>query len=195
VHNVLLQVLEEGMLTDGRGQQISFREAVVIMTSNIGVESLDRMETAIGFSHQKPRIDQEVKARETRKALEKFFPPEFLNRVDDIVTFRPLGRDDCVRIIELMLEEVRERLRNLGLTIEVTPEVREFLVDRGTDPKYGARPLKRAIHHWVENPLAGLILSSTIRKNDHVIAELNAEKDAIAFETSRERAQKAAPNP
>ncbi|MBI4870991.1 MAG: ATP-dependent Clp protease ATP-binding subunit [Candidatus Riflebacteria bacterium] len=187
VHNVLLQVLEEGMLTDGRGQQISFRDTVVIMTSNIGVESLERLEGAIWFSQQKTKIDHDVKARETRKALEKYFPPEFLNRIDEIVTFNALGREDCRKIISLMLEEVAERLRNLGLTMEVPPPVMEFLVDHGTDAKYGARPLKRAIHRFVENPLAGLILSSAICKNDHIVAELNAEQDAIVFRTSEDR--------
>ncbi len=183
VHNLLLQILEEGVLTDGRGQTVLFSETVVIMTSNVGVESLDRMESSIGFSDQKPKIDQVLKNRETRKSLEKFFPPEFLNRVDEIVTFRALLRDDCLTIIDLMLEEVSERLGNLGLSLEVTDPAREFLVDQGTDVKYGARPLKRAIHRFVENPLAGLILSSSIQKNDHIVTRLNDEEDALTFES------------
>lgn len=195
VHNLLLQILEEGVLTDGRGQQVSFRETVVIMTSNVGVESLDTMSSAIGFAQQKPKIDQELKSRETRKSLEKVFPPEFLNRVDEIVTFRALSREDCVAIIDIMLREVAERLANLGLSLDVTRPAREFLVDHGTDVKYGARPLKRAIHRHVENPLAGLILSSKIHKNDQIVATLNEEKDDLVFETVKEKDRKAPSHP
>jgi ATP-dependent Clp protease ATP-binding subunit ClpC len=183
VHNILLQVMDEGVLTDSKGQMVSFREAIVIMTSNVGVESLARLESSIGFAPQKPAINHEVRTQETRKALEKVFPPEFLNRVDEVVTFRSLERPDNMCIIDILMGEVRERLANLGLGITFQADAKEFLVERGTDLKYGARPLRRAIHRYVENPLAELILNCTIRKNDHITATVVAGGDGLTFET------------
>jgi len=187
VHNILLQILDEGVLTDSKGQIVSFRDTVIIMTSNIGVESLDRLETAIGFGAQKQKVSQDLRSQETRKALEKMFPPEFLNRIDEIVVFRPLERGDNIMIIDILLAEVRERLSNLGLGITFTQEAKEFLVDNGTDLKYGARPLRRAIHRFVENPLAELILNSSVRKNDQITASVQEGGQNLHFETKARR--------
>src|SRR5581483_1340685 len=140
----------EGILTDSKGQTITFRETIIIMTSNVGVDALTKLETSIGFAAQKPKVDQGIRGQETRKSLEKVFPPEFLNRIDEIVVFRTLDRSDNISIIDILLNEVRERLGNLGLSIVFSPEAKEFLVDQGTDLKYGARPLRRAIHRYVE---------------------------------------------
>lgn len=185
VHNLLLQVLDEGILTDSKGTQVSFTDTVVIMTSNVGVESLMKLESAIGFAEQKAKIDDDLKSVETRKALEKIFPPEFLNRVDEVVMFRALSREHNLQIIDLMLGEVADRLRNLGLTIHFDDDSRSFLVDHGTDEKYGARPLRRAISKFVENPLAELILSNTLRKGHHIEAKVDGQvADKLSF-TSR----------
>lgn len=183
VHNILLQILDEGILTDSKGQTVTFRETIIIMTSNVGVDSLKELETSIGFGASKPKITHELKSNETRKALEKVFPPEFINRIDEIIMFRTLERDDNMRIIEILLAEVRERLANLGLSITFDDAARAFLVDHGTDLKYGARPLRRAIHRYVENPLAELILNCTIRKNDQISAHVADSGDDLRFDT------------
>jgi ATP-dependent Clp protease ATP-binding subunit ClpC len=183
VHNILLQVLDEGILTDSKGQTVSFRETVIIMTSNIGVDSLSTLENQIGFGSSKPKITHELRHNETRKALEKVFPPEFLNRIDEVVTFRTLEREDSIRIIDILLAEVRDRLANLGLSIVFDDPSKSFLVEHGTDSKYGARPLRRAIHRYVENPLAELILNCTIRKNDHILAHVAEDGENLRFDT------------
>ncbi|MBI4859321.1 MAG: ATP-dependent Clp protease ATP-binding subunit [Candidatus Riflebacteria bacterium] len=187
VHNVLLQILDEGILTDSKGQTVSFREAIIIMTSNIGVESLERLQTSIGFASQRPKIDHDLRSQETKKAMEKIFPPEFLNRIDEIVVFRTLAKNDNMLILDILLAEVHDRLANLGLGISFTPEAKTFLVDRGTDLKYGARPLRRAIHRYVENPLAELILNSSIRKNDQITVHVADEGDLLRFDTKPRR--------
>jgi len=179
VHNLLLQILDEGTLTDSKGTSITFSETIVIMTSNIGVESLLKLETAIGFNDQKAVVNHDIRSAETRKSLERVFPPEFLNRVEEIVVFRPLSREHNLKIIDILLHEVEDRLKNLGLTISFTHDSKELLVEKGTDEKFGARPLRRAISRYVENPLAELILSSRLKKGQHIEARL--VKDKISF--------------
>ncbi len=181
VHNLLLQIMDEGTLTDNKGNHVSFRDTVVVMTSNTGMEEIDKLEKSIGFSDGEKELSEKDRALYTRKALEKLFPPEFLNRVDEIVVFRKLTREDNIRIIELMLAEVEERLEKLGLTIEFTRKAKDFLVEVGTNEKYGARPLRRAIHRYVENPLAELILEGRLRRGDHLKATRKKGQDTLHF--------------
>ena len=182
VHNLLLQIMEEGVLTDSKGAVVPFRNSVVIMTSNVGVERLDDRATAIGFDRAERSVEHRVRTRETRKALEKTFPPEFLNRIDEIVTFRSLTREDTFPILDRLLEEVQGRTRNLGLLLVFEDSARDFLVDQGFDPKFGARPLRRAIHRHVENPLAEMILSGDLARGDRLLGRVDEAAETLRFE-------------
>lgn len=181
VHNLLLQIMEEGMLTDSKGSAIPFRNSVVILTSNVGVDSLDRRANAIGFDRASKAVDQKLRAHETRKALENTFPPEFLNRIDEIVVFRTLTRDDTEVILDRFLSEVQARTKNLGLAVVFSGDARSFLVDQGFDDKYGARPLRRAIQKFVENPLAELILSGSMHRGDTLFAQIDSSGESLEF--------------
>lgn len=173
VHNLLLQIMDDGILTDNKGVKVLFKDCVVIMTSNVGVEEFKNIEVAIGFDHKTKDLSHNTKERETRKALEKEFAPEFLNRVDEIVTFTSLTKEDSLTIVDIMLNEVVERLRkNLKMEIEFPQKVREFLVEKGFNQKYGARPLKRAIKTYVENPLAELIIQKKFKTRDQITSKL-----------------------
>ncbi len=173
VHNLLLQIMDDGILTDNKGVKVSFKDCVIIMTSNVGVEEFKNIEVAIGFNQTSKDLSHNTKEKETRKALEKEFAPEFLNRVDEIVTFTALTKEDSLKIVDIMLNEVVERLRkNLKMTIEFPQKVREFLVEKGFNQKYGARPLKRAIKTYVENPLAEMIIEKKFKTNDSITSKV-----------------------
>jgi ATP-dependent Clp protease ATP-binding subunit ClpB len=166
VFNILLQILDDGRLTDSQGRTVSFRNTVIIMTSNIGSQWLldlgqERWEEAIA---------------RVMEALRQTFKPEFLNRVDDIIVFRPLGRGDLEKIVDLQVERVRALLRDRGLSLELTPAAKEFLVERGYDPVYGARPLKRLIQRTIQNPLALAILEGRFAPGDTVRVDRAGEE-------------------
>ena len=162
VFNVLLQILDDGRLTDGQGRTVDFRNAVVIMTSNIGSDQIQRLAGRPG-----------AQVSEIREAalenLRAEFRPEFLNRVDDIVVFRPLSREDIGRIVEIQLGRLRQLLADRKLTLELTEPARETIADAGYDPVYGARPLKRALQRLIQDPLAGKILAGEFRPGDHIV--------------------------
>ncbi len=181
VHNLLLQILDEGRLTDSKGTGVSFNNAIIILTSNIGVESLEQMSGSIGFGESKEDVDDGVKLRETRKSLEKLFPPEFMNRIDEVVMFRSLGADDNLQIIDIMLREVQGRLKKMDLSMALSRRAKELLVLRGTNEKYGARPLRRAIIKYVENPLAEMILKSRFKSGDTIKIGYNRKGDDLTF--------------
>lgn len=187
VHALLLQILDAGVLTDAKGQVVSFREAIVILTSNLGVEELDRFSGSIGFDGGQKRVDEATRRREGHRALERLFPPELLNRIDAVVSFRPLDRRDEERILELLFDELRGRARRLGLELELSRRARSFLLEHGTDPKYGARPLRRALDRWVETPLAEKILSSRLTRGDMIVARLHPSKEKLHFVRKRRR--------
>ncbi|MEZ7892499.1 MAG: AAA family ATPase [Candidatus Wallbacteria bacterium] len=173
VHNLLLQIMDDGILTDNKGVKVSFKDCVIIMTSNVGVEEFKNIEVAIGFDQKSKNLSHNTKEKETRKALEKEFAPEFLNRVDEIVTFTALSKEESLKIVDIMLNEVSERLRkNLKMTVDFPIKVREFLVDKGFNQKYGARPLKRAIKFYVENPLAEMIIEKKFKTGDIITAKV-----------------------
>lgn len=200
VHNLLLQLLDEGILTDSKGEMVSFREACIIMTTNIGVSDITSEESKPGFrvagdtsKAEKPKeklddLSHAQKTKITRKSLEKKFPPEFLNRIDDIIVFRALTKNDNLKILDIMLSEVASRLQNLNMKIEFTDDLRKFLVDQGTDLKYGARPLRRCIHRHIENPLAELILKGENFKAGDIISAVPGKdadgEDTAAFKVS-----------
>jgi len=185
VHNLLLQILDDGILTDSQGTLVSFKDCVIIMTTNVGVEEFKELAKTIGFGSEAVKKDLKVRARETAKALEKTFPPEFLNRIDEIITFKPLERPDLLKILDIQLLEVFKRLEKLGIKIEMKKEVNEYIVDQGTNLKFGARPLKRAVKNLIENPLAEGILEKKFKKGDIILTKMNKKKDDINFSVKK----------
>lgn len=186
VHNLLLQLLDEGVLTDSKGETVSFRESVIILTTNIGVSDITSEESKPGFrvedsasatTEKLDDLSHEKKSKITRKSLEKKFPPEFLNRIDEIIVFRALDKNDNLQILNILLDEVMERVSNLSMRLTFTDELKTFLVDKGTDLKYGARPLRRTIHRYIENPLAEAILKGSFAKGDEISAVPDKNED------------------
>jgi ATP-dependent Clp protease ATP-binding subunit ClpB len=165
VFNVLLQILDDGRLTDSQGRLVDFRNAVIIMTSNIGSQFIVEAGAQVTEAAW-TRIEQRV-----RDELRNHFRPEFLNRVDDIIVFRPLSRDDLVHIVELQLRKLDQLLAGRHLRLEVTPEAKAFLAEQGYDPVYGARPLKRVIQRELQNPIALEVLEGTFREGDTIRVE------------------------
>ena len=182
VFNLLLQVLDEGRLTDSLGRKIDFKNTIIIMTSNIGSRQLKDFGTGVGFSTGDAKAETEAQNAVIRKALNKAFSPEFLNRVDDIVMFDQLSRDDIFKIIDIELSGFRHRLSDLGYTLTLSDEAKDFIAGKGYDPQYGARPLKRAIQKYLEDELAELILSATLKPGNEVI--VNYDKEANKITTS-----------
>ena len=198
VHNLLLQLLDEGILTDSKGETVSFREAVIILTTNIGVSDVTAEETKPGFrigvdtkapaskpAEKLENLSHEKKIKITRKSLEKSFPPEFLNRIDDIIVFRQLDRNDNLQILSILLKEVSARIDALNMHLNFTDELKNWLIDNGTDLKYGARPLRRTIQRYIENPLAEQILKGDFTKGDDIIAEVGKDEDGDECTTFR----------
>jgi len=180
VFNILLQILEDGRLTDGHGKVVNFKNTVVIMTSNIGSEWIDQLSRAESGMDLAKNIERKNKMSEqVREALRAQFKPEFLNRVDEIVIFDNLTREDLSKIIDIQLEKVRERLAVRNLTLKLTDTAREKIAQEGYDPAYGARPLKRAIQHLILNPLALEILSGRFKDGDTIKAD--ADGDHLVF--------------
>jgi ATP-dependent Clp protease ATP-binding subunit ClpB len=172
VFNVLLQILEDGRLTDGKGRTVDFRNTVLVMTSNVG-------STAIFELAQK---DPEQARKEAMEALRASFRPEFINRIDEIVIFNPLGKEQLARIVVLLLKDVEKLLSDRQITLELTPRATELLLSEGYDPAYGARPLRRTIQRLIQDPLALEILNGTILPGDHIRVDRDGKKDAMKFE-------------
>ena len=182
VFNVLLQMMDDGRLTDGQGRTVDFRNTVIIMTSNVGSTFLqaEKMRTAEDFARASELV---------MEALHGHFKPEFLNRVDDIIVFNTLGKDQLVKIIDLRLEDLRRLLADRKISLELTDAAKELLFTEGFDPNFGARPLKRAIQKLVQDPLALKILDGEVLHGDHVIVD--AEKGKMKFKVSERVGQKA----
>ena len=183
VFNVLLQIMDDGRLTDGKGRIVDFKNAIIIMTSNIGSSYLQ----AEGVRSDR---DFEEASRQVLEALHAHFKPEFLNRVDDIIVFHPLGKEQLVRIIELRLEDVRRLLADRKISLELTDAAKELLFAQGYDPNFGARPLKRAIQKLVQDPLALKILDGEILNGDHVIVDADKRLGKMTFAISKRVGEK-----
>jgi ATP-dependent Clp protease ATP-binding subunit ClpC len=162
VYNILLQIMDEGRLTDSFGRIIDFKNVVVIMTSNIGAE-LIKSNSGFGFGKKTPEANYEKMKDMLHKEVERHFRPEFLNRVDDIIVFRPLSRENLAAIVEYELAKVFKRLTEHGLKLELSSNAKEFLIEKGYNPEFGARPLRRAIEHYIEDPLSEAILRSEFK--------------------------------
>ena len=164
VFNALLQVLDDGRLTDGQGRTVDFRNVVVVMTSNVGSEQIQRLGS-------RPDANLASIREAAMEALREEFRPEFLNRVDEVVVFRPLSREDLSRIVEIQLARLRKLLAERNVTLELTDAARETVADAGYDPVYGARPLKRALQRLVQDPLALKLLRGEFAAGDHVVVD------------------------
>lgn len=178
VFNILLQVMDEGHLTDSQGRKVDFKNTILIMTSNIGTRQLKDFGGGIGFNKYSV-ANREYSRSVLQKALNKTFSPEFLNRVDDIITFDQLDKVSIGKIIEIELKSFYKRMSELGYTIELNQEVKDFIADKGYDVQFGARPLKRAIQSYVEDEIAELILSATVKENSIITFEIDKEKEKL----------------
>ena len=183
IYNILLQVLDDGILTDGMGRKVDFKNSLIIMTSNIGVRQLKDFGDGVGFATASKMANSEENNKAViEKALKKTFSPEFLNRIDDVVVFNSLTKEDIHVIIDILMKTVLKRLSNIGFTLSITNEAKDFIAEKGYDVQFGARPLHRAIQKHLEDPLAEEILNHTINAGDTLVANLDAENGKIVFE-------------
>ena len=182
VFNILLQILEDGRLTDGHGRTVDFKNTVVIMTSNLGTEEFER--NSMGFSKE-PKGEMEQRKRAIEEALKKTFRPEFLNRLDEVVIFKPLTEEQIKLIVDLMLKDIQKRLEERRITVELTEEAKAQLAKEGFDPTFGARPLRRTLQRRIENPLSTKILQGEFKEGDHVVVGTGAE--GFTFSAKRKK--------
>jgi ATP-dependent Clp protease ATP-binding subunit ClpC len=188
IYNILLQVLDDGQLTDGLGRKVDFKNTLIIMTSNIGVRQLKDFGTGVGFTTSaKMESEDEANKAVIEKALKKTFSPEFLNRIDDVIIFNSLTRENIFNIIDILMKGVMKRLTNLGFSLELTDKAKSFLAEKGYDVQFGARPLHRAIQKYLEDPLAEEILNLNVKEGDVLIADTDEEQTKLFF-TFKERA-------
>jgi ATP-dependent Clp protease ATP-binding subunit ClpC len=184
VFNLLLQVLDDGILTDGLGRRVDFRNTIIIMTSNIGARDLKDFGAGIGFATKaKSENQDEIMKGTIQNALRKTFSPEFLNRLDDVIVFNSLQREHIHRIIDLMLTKLFIRITSLGYKVELTEKAKDFLSDKGYDPQYGARPLNRAIQRYLEDPVAEEILKGELTDGDVIVADHEEGADSLVLKT------------
>ena len=172
VFNVLLQILEDGRLTDGRGRTVDFRNTVLVMTSNVGSSAISELAGK----------DPELARKEAMEALRAAFRPEFINRIDEIVIFNPLGKEQLAKIVSLLMRSVEKLLAERQITLELKPAAEELLLREGYDPAYGARPLRRTIQRLIQDPLALQILEGAVLPGDHIIVDREGQKDVMRFE-------------
>ena len=180
VFNILLQILDEGHVTDSLGRKVDFRNTIIILTSNIGTRDLKDFGDGVGFGTSAKKSSSDARARSTiENALKKAFAPEFLNRIDDIIFFNALEKENIHQIIDLELNKLYERLEKLNYKIKLTDEAKEFIVEKGWDKDFGARPLKRAIQKYVEDLLAEMLVNKEMKEGDSVVLTLNEFKDGL----------------
>ena len=191
VFNVLLQVLDDGRLTDGKGRTVDFRNTVIIMTSNAGANLLKKSAPALGFAVGSGDEKQEAEDAAKKRVLGEvrhIFKPEFLNRIDELIVFHPLGREELSKIIDILLRDVRTRLAEKEIRLDVSPAAKNVLVEKGTDFKYGARPLKRAIQKLIEDEIAEHLLARDFKRGDTIQVRKNGAKlDFVRKETEKDR--------
>ncbi|MBS1759071.1 MAG: ATP-dependent Clp protease ATP-binding subunit [Bacteroidetes bacterium] len=182
IYNILLQVLDDGQLTDGLGRKVDFKNTLIIMTSNIGVRQLKDFGSGVGFTTT-ARLENEDEANKAviEKALKKTFSPEFLNRIDDVVIFNSLTKENIFSIIDILMKGVMKRLTTLGFGLELSESAKSFLADKGYDQQFGARPLHRAIQKYLEDPLAEEILNMNVKAGDVLVADADTEHGKLTF--------------
>lgn len=179
VFNLLLQVMDEGRLTDSYGRMVDFKNTVVIMTSNIGTRQLKEFGRGVGFATQSRLDDKEFSRSVIQKALNKSFAPEFINRVDEIITFDQLSLEAITKIIDIELKGLYDRIESIGYKLVIDDEAKRFVAEKGYDVQFGARPLKRAIQTHLEDGLSELIITSSLKEKDVIQVSLNKEKGEL----------------
>ncbi|WHF50737.1 ATP-dependent Clp protease ATP-binding subunit [Chryseobacterium gotjawalense] len=189
VFNILLQILDEGFVTDSLGRKIDFRNTIIILTSNIGTRDLKDFGDGVGFGTNAKKSNTDARARSTiENALKKAFAPEFLNRIDDIVIFNNLEKEDISKIIDLELAKLYSRLEKLNYKVELTDDAKEFIAEKGWDKDFGARPLKRAIQKYIEDLLAEMLVNKLLTEGGTVVLKLNEAKDGLEGEPVKAKA-------
>ncbi|WP_027002716.1 ATP-dependent Clp protease ATP-binding subunit [Hugenholtzia roseola] len=193
VFNILLQVLDDGILTDGLGRRVDFRNTIIIMTSNIGVRQLKDFGTGIGFGSTANTEQLDDAMKDTiQKALKKAFSPEFLNRLDDVIVFNSLERTHLHKIIDISLDKLFGRIKSLGYEVKLTDSAKDFLAEKGYDPQYGARPLNRAIQKYLEDPVAEELLKGEIAEGDTIYADHEAGTEELKVRIQKKSEEKEA---
>ncbi len=186
VWNALLQILDDGRLTDGQGRTVDFRNTVLIMTSNLGTQYVSKSGT-LGFLKESGDAEDRLSQQKIEKALKDTFRPEFINRLDEVITFSPLSIDDMKEIVDLQLDEVRERLEERGFSIDISEDARAWLAEEGYDPDFGARPLMRTLQKYIESPLSKQILAGDFKTGATVLVEMDSEGKEIVFKESKSK--------
>lgn len=191
VFNMLLQVLDDGMLTDSLGRKVDFKNTIIIMTSNIGARQLKEFGTGVGFGTAARKSNEGEAAKGViESALKKAFAPEFLNRIDDVIMFNSLEREHIHQIIDIELASLFGRVNGLGFQIRISDAAKDYIVEKGYDANYGARPLKRAIQKYLEDPMAEEIIKSGLSEGDEIEVDYNKEKDEIVVTSHKPKAKK-----
>lgn len=190
VFNILLQVLDDGILTDGLGRRVDFRNTIIIMTSNIGVRDLKDFGAGIGFASRTRQNEDEMMKSTIQTALKRAFSPEFLNRIDDVIIFNSLQREHIHKIIDITLSKVFARIHALGYQVELTEKAKDFLSEKGYDPQFGARPLNRAIQKYLEDSVAEEILKGEIEEGSIILADYDGKADQLTIKIKKAKASK-----
>ncbi|MBE9489467.1 MAG: ATP-dependent Clp protease ATP-binding subunit, partial [Bacteroidetes bacterium] len=191
VFNMLLQILDDGYITDSLGRKIDFRHTIIIMTSNIGSRQLKDFGQGVGFGTASKKAQADANAKSIiENALKKSFAPEFLNRIDDVIVFNALERKDIHAIIDIELEKLLSRISKLGYHLSLSDAAKDFIVDKGFDKKYGARPLNRAIQKYIEDALAEEIVNANLNENDTIFMDLDKKKDVLTIKIDKSKTSK-----
>ncbi|MFN0032684.1 MAG: ATP-dependent Clp protease ATP-binding subunit [Flavobacteriales bacterium] len=191
VFNLLLQALDDGLMTDSLGRKIDFKNAIIVMTSNIGARQLQDFGTGVGFGTSAKSSQQEQERKGViENALRKTFAPEFLNRVDDLIVFNPLKKEHIFEIIDIELAKLFSRVTDLGYTIKLTDEAKEHIAEKGYDEKFGARPLKRAIQKYLEDPIAEEIINASLKQGDTLLVSFDKAEDKVIMKVEKSKAAK-----
>jgi ATP-dependent Clp protease ATP-binding subunit ClpC len=175
VYNILLQIMDEGRLTDSFGRSVDFKNVILIMTSNIGAE-LIKNQAGFGFGKKSPESNYEKMKETLQKEVERHFRPEFLNRIDDTIVFKALSKENLQTIVDYELAKVFKRLMEHGLKLQLSEQAKEFLIEKGYNPEFGARPLRRAIEHYIEDPLSEAVLAGTFKGKNLIQIEVQDEE-------------------
>jgi ATP-dependent Clp protease ATP-binding subunit ClpC len=187
IFNMLLQVLDDGFLTDSLGRKINFQNTIIIMTSNVGARQVKDFGRGLGFETASQKAQsQEIEKGVIEKELKKTFSPEFLNRIDDIVVFNPLEQKDIRKIVDIELVKLIQRIDQLGYKIVVSDPAKDFIAEKGYDSKYGARPLNRAIQKYIEDLLAEHVVNNAIKEGDKILVDQNKEGDNLQLKINQE---------
>jgi ATP-dependent Clp protease ATP-binding subunit ClpC len=183
---MLLQVLDDGFLTDSLGRKIDFRNTIIIMTSNIGARQIKDFGQGVGFgtAAKKSQADSHQKSV-IENALKKAFAPEFLNRIDDVMVFNPLEREHIHQIIDIELKKLYDRIKDIGYELKLTDKAKDYISDKGFDKEYGARPLKRAIQKYIEDALAEEIVNSKLEEGDSIEMDLDEKADTLTINITK----------